>query len=309
MRWTYCLVLLAGATVDCTCRDSAESEAPPAHSAPSTPTPNPTPSPTGTPTPSPAPGSGADARVQAWLGAHSLAANPERYTLFDVNGDGLTDVVHDQGLALQTATGFDEQRPLETSSSMHFAPPLRTARATLLAYGALGHETDHSAGQTSSDTWFEWTIYAFEGGRTREVFSERFDENSAFGALDSLRLDAVADGSVLEVAGPQSRVLRWDGASLKASTCWSATRATSAGGQIAGCIGTTTTSVHFRDTDRADRDERADSAPAGTELSVFGAGTTRRGSARLYCVADGARAPAWVFLTRAELSDFCPEFD
>jgi hypothetical protein len=246
------------------------------------------------------------ARVNAFLREHSLAT-PADYALVDGDRDGRTDVVYFSGIALQTTSGWVELAPTHESTPLRFSPPTASARGTLVGWGATGHETDQVAGRTVSYTWMNWLVYRVEGRALREVFGDRFDENSPFGLVENLRFEALSDGTVLEVAGPESRVLAWRGDTLVPIGCWSRTRPTTRPGVIDGCSGRSNAGLHFRAVDAVERQhEFGDIAPR-TALRILSAGATRRGAARLYCVENGSDAPGWVFFTPAELTG-CPSF-
>lgn len=205
--------------VDCTCRDASED-----NSEPNAPTP--APAPTATPTldprpianPTPAVGAEPDAVTQQWLTANNLTRRDEDHRLFDVNGDGMMDVIYSGGVAVRGASGFTEQPALLESTE--FAAPVRTERGVVLAFGKLGHDTDHSQGQTTSDSWMDWSIYLFANGASRDVMADRFDENRPIPMNGPFRIEVLADGSLLEVMGPYSRALQWTGETLAPATCW-----------------------------------------------------------------------------------------
>lgn len=299
---TLCFVL-AGAMVDCTCRDGSEESSEP--SAPPVALQNPTPNATPTPSPTPAVGAEPDAVAQQWLTANNLTRRDEDHRLFDVNGDGMMDIIYGGGLAVRGPSGFTEQSALLESTE--FAAPVRTARGVVLAFGKTGHDTDHSQGQTTSDTWMDWSIYLFANGATRDLMADRFDEDRPIPMSGPFRIEALADGSLLEVMGPYSRALHWTGETLAPATCWRQERWASAQSLAPGCAARPAASVHLRDVDQLDRAEDSYSPPPGTSLTVIAAGNTRRGEARLFCVSDGSHEPAWAFVLPGELSG-CPSF-
>ncbi|MBL8684650.1 MAG: hypothetical protein JNK05_36075 [Myxococcales bacterium] len=299
------IVILPLLASDCTCRrseDEGTQSGPPQPAAPTPTTPTTPASPTlpSTPT-SPT----ADAVVQAWLTQNALANDPSRYVLFDLNGDGLVDVLHDGGIAIRTASGWSESNPTLATGSGYFARPVATARGAVFALGNTGHDTDHNAGTTTSSTWVDWNLYRVNGTDAVDLMADRFDEGGPFGMPTSIELSSLPDGSISEHAGNYYRALAFRGERVVPATCWRTTPWPSSA-RIASCTGTSNAGLHLRDVETAEAGDSYE-IPSGTALPILAASSVRRGAARLYCVDDGSHEPGWVFFTDAELSG-CPPF-